>query len=285
LVNDTAHSSPATNVVLSPTPDLRVDAIVNPGNTFSGSTINLTYKVTNHGATANGSWVDKISQSRILPQDSSYTITIPVVIPNFIYGSYYIYVFTNSTASLYEGADQNNDVDHGNVLQVSLTATPDLRPVNVSLPSSVSNTQTVQVKWNDQNFGAYDNIEKNKGHYYVASGKCLIPCEVSSGGGSGYVICNPTPATTYRDSVGFGGSYWIDRIYLSTDSTGLNTSNAILLAEIPHGIQNSGLYVQDAVQPSVCGFGAISINTYNSISPNSNYPGGYSYTIPSNYPQ
>lgn len=313
LVNDSAHALPPTTVTLSPTPDLRVDSVVNPSPTFSGSTINLTYKVTNHGATANGSWIDKIYISKdplfnvntatllkfptpygtyypafdaiigrngILQQDSSYTVSVQVVVPNFIYGAYYIYVFTNATSTIYEGANQNNNVGQGNVMQVFLTSTPNLVPVNVAVPSSVSNTQTVNVSWNDKNQGAYDNIEKNKGHYYTKFGTC-IPCSTDN---QGNVVCASSPVSSFRDSIGFGGSYWLDRVYLSTDSTGLNLANATLLSEIPHGIPNSGWSVTDATQPTTCGYG-MSVNIYSAILPNTNYAGGFNYTIPDNLPQ
>jgi hypothetical protein len=312
LVNDTAHALPLTTVNLSPQPDLRVDTVFNPNNTFSGSTINITYKVVNHGgATANGSWIDKVyiskdplfnintatllkfptalgtyypsndaslsETNRIIPQDSSYTESIAAVIPNFIYGSYYIYVFTNQTASLYEGANQTNNVNHGNLLQVFLTPTPKLVPVNVSIPSNASNTQTVNVTWNINNQGAYDNIEKSKGHYAVPNGTCQIGC----GPLPPNTVCNPTTAISYRDSLGFGASYWIDRVYLSTDSTGLNFANAVLLADVPHGTQFSGWSTADVLQTFQCGV-KNDLNIYPAILPNSNFQSGYNYTLPAN---
>src|SRR5690606_23376178 len=143
------------NVILSPTPDLRVDSVFSPTTTFSGSTINVTYKVKNHGVlTPVGSkWVDSIfiSQSPLfersqciplklpkangsyypnavnanqfintqLQPDSSYTRNVEVVIPNFIFGTWFIYVKTNAAVSgesiLYEGALVNNNVNRSQV--------------------------------------------------------------------------------------------------------------------------------------------------------------------------
>ena len=65
---------------------------------------------------------------------------------------------------------------------------------------------------------------------------CQVPCRP----GPPNSICNA--ASVIRDSVVFGSSYWIDRVYLSTDSTGLNLANATLVKDTTHGVQNSGLY-------------------------------------------
>lgn len=141
--NDTARAPQAVAVTLSPTPDLRVDTVLTPSSVFSGSAINVTYKVKNYGVlTPSGSeWTDKfyISQSPLfninnaiplklrkandtyypnasdavvinkgqLQADSSLSRSTEVVIPNFIFGTYFIYVVTNSTNSLYEGALAN----------------------------------------------------------------------------------------------------------------------------------------------------------------------------------
>ncbi|MDQ6756568.1 MAG: hypothetical protein M3004_06500, partial [Bacteroidota bacterium] len=332
LVNDTAHALPATIVALTPQPDLRVDTIVNPNNTFSGSTINVTYRVKNYGATANGSWNDKIYISKdalfninnavllkypnsvfngydrseiyypandaiigfsgILQEDSAYTRTVSVVVPNFIYGSYYIYVFTDADKQLYEGPNEDNNVDHGNLLQVFLTATPKVVPINVSVPSNVGNTQTVLVGWKDQNQGAYDNIHKSKGHYYVQRGFCEIPCMVICD----KCVCYPTPGTTFIDSLGFGSSYWIDKVYLSTDSTGLDFGSATLLGEAPQG--SPYFSSPDGIQESKClpgrnygnSFNSLNpsnfnINTSSALLPNQQYPSAFNYKIPDNIPQ
>ncbi len=62
LANDTAHAPSPIAVTLSPAPDLRVDSLVTPATTFSGSTINIKYNVRNYGAITlpNNSWTDKV---------------------------------------------------------------------------------------------------------------------------------------------------------------------------------------------------------------------------------
>jgi len=121
------------------------------------------------------------------------------------------------------------------------------------------------VNWNILNTGFSDNLEKNKGHYYRLTGSCQI---------------NWLQLT---DSAGFGSSYWIDRVYLSTDSNGLN-GNAILIGEKTQGVLNSGISADYApylkcVQPGTDP-ATENINTFNVIKPGSNHPGELNFAVP-----
>ena len=301
VINDTARAPQAIAVSLSPTPDLRVDTVFTPSSVFSGSTIDITYKVRNYGVmTPSGSvWTDKlyISQSPIfninnatplkLPRingtyypnaenanitnntqllaDSSYTRTVQPVIPNFISGQWFIYVHTNATTSLYEGALANNNINN-KLLQVFLTPTPLLTINSLSVPLTIaSTTQPIGINWNIFNTGFNDNLEKNKGHHYRHTGFCQ------------------SNLLQLTDSAGFGSSYWVDRVYLSTDSTGIN-GNAILIGEKTQGVINSGIHADNApsykcVQPGT-NPASENINTFNVIRPGSNHPGELNFAIP-----
>ncbi|MGB3005899.1 MAG: CARDB domain-containing protein [Chitinophagaceae bacterium] len=308
-INDTARAPQAIAITLSPTPDLRVDTVFSPTTTFSGSTINLTYKVKNYGVlTPTGAvWTDKVyfSQSplfnintaiplklpknngsyyanatnaeftntgQLLP-DSVYIRSVQVVVPNYIFGTYFVFVFTNTTNSLYEGALSNNN-SNSNQIQVFLTPTPRLTVSSLTLPvTTASTTQPIGANWNTANTGFNDNIEKNKGHYFVQNGTCVVP-----------------PAgISIHESLGFGGSYWVDRVYLSTDSTGLNIANAVLVNSTTQGVLNSGLGVPDTLYPDFCqpsgtNPAQFNLNTSNVISQGSNHPKAASFTVPSNLP-
>lgn len=297
LINDTAHALPSTAVTLAPQPDLRVDTVTNPNNTFSGSTINVTYKVKNYNVNATGSWVDKIYISKdaifnintaillkyptaygtyyptsdmIIPhsnglqQDSSYTISLQAVVPNFIYGNYYVYVFTNANGNLYEGPNNNNNVSHGNLMQVFLTPTPKLVPQAITLATNVSTTQAVPVTWTDQNQGAYDNLQAFQGHYWQTFTH----------------NCGPgNNNLSYHDNLGPGASAWVDKVYISTDSSGLN-NNANLVYSYQQGNPNAfipvGPYPDRYCQVTV----PANVNTYPAIVPNSGYTAAYTYAVP-----
>lgn len=323
MTNNTGRAADSINVVLSPTPDLRVDTVVTPASVFSGSTIHLTYKVKNYGVLtpAGSSWSDRfyISQSPLfnintavplkfrklndsyypnaqdaivannvqLQADSAYTRAVEVVVPNFVFGSFFIYVVTNYNNGVYEGALANNNTGQSG-LQVFLTPTPQLTINAMTVPvATASTTQPIGINWNIFNTGFNNNIEKNKGHFYVKGGNCQIPPPPCPPGPPGSIcVTGPTtPGTLYRDSMGFGGSYWVDKVYLSTDAGGLNTASAIFIGEKPHGSQNSGLFVNETLQEDKClplgsNSSGMNQNTTNVILPGSNHPATFNFAVP-----
>ena len=304
VANDTAKKQTPILISLAPTPDLRVDSVFNPASTFSGSTINVTYKVKNYGTItpAGASWNDAVylSQSPLfdsstairlngvksndsyypntffagvnvntqLQPDSIYTRNVQVVIPNFIFGTWFIYVKANNNKVLYEGALSNNNINQS-LIQLYLTPTPKLTVNTLSVPvTAASVTQPIGINWNILNEGFKDNIEKNKGHYFVRpDGRC--PC-------SGY---NCVGLPRIADSLAQGSSYWLDRIYLSTDSSALNVNNAVLLSELKHGSQQfaGALYPDNMTS---CG-GSAPVNVAHALYPGSNFPKVLNFNMPS----
>ena len=321
--NDTAHLPQQIAVTLSPAPDLRVDTVFTPASTFSGNAINVTYKVHNYGVlTPAGSvWTDKfyISQSPFfdpdnavqlkfpkpngsyypnaanadyinnvqLENDETYTRSVQLVVPNFIFGSYFIYVVTNSNGGLYEGPAASNNTGRA-ALQVFLTPTPQLTITNLSVPlTTASVTQPIGINWSILNQGFTDNIEKNKGHYFVPLGQCFIPVPPC---GKPNCVSLPIPGTLYLDSLDLGSSYWIDRIYLSTNASAFDASQSLLVGTINHGIQNSGLNVIDNPKQPTCGSllqpGSNSgLNISNVILPKSTFPASLNFKVPNNLPE
>lgn len=322
-LNDTARAPNQIIITQPPVPDLRVDSVFTPASIFSGSTMNITYKVKNYGVVtpAGGQWVDSffISQNPLfdrnqciplnapkpngsyypnaagatvyntiqLNTDSSTTKNQQVVIPNFIFGTWFIYVKTNAGTTtgnyIYEGALNNNNVNQAQ-LQVYLTPTPRLTINSLIVPvTTASTTQPIGVNWNIKNEGFQDNIERNRGHYITMS-TCRVPCPPGSQNNNSICI----GPSVIRDSVVFGSSYWVDRVYLSTDPGGLNTANAVLVKEVKHGTENSGVYA-DAPAPtysfvSCPALASGNINISNVIQPAANFPKAENFTIPSNLP-
>jgi hypothetical protein len=319
-LNDTARAPNQIVITQPPVPDLRVDSVFTPASIFSGSAMNITYKVKNYGVVtpAGGVWTDSIfiSQNPLfdrnqctplsLPKgngsyypgafnasvfnnvqlnaDSTVTKNLQAVIPNFIFGTWFIYVKTNANTAangfIYEGALSNNNVGQAQ-MQVYLTPTPKLTVSTLTVSvSTASTTQPIGVNWNIKNEGFRDNIEKNRGHY-ITMGTCPVPCPPGSPPNS---ICYGPSVT--KDSVVFGSSYWIDRVYLSTDSTGLNIANAVLVKETNHGTANSGIYT-DAPGPSYSfvscpALAGGNINITNVINPASDFAKAENFIVPSN---
>ncbi len=314
VANDTARKETPMQIELAPTPDLRVESVFTPSSVFSGSTVNLTYQVKNYGVLTppGGSWIDSVfispnplfDRSNAIPltipkangsyypnafnagfmntaqlqPDSFYTRSINVVIPNFIFGTWFIYVKTNAKETggsvLYEGALNDNNLGQAQ-LQVYLTPTPKLTVQSLNVPvTTASTTQPIGVNWNIRNEGFTDNLEKNKGHYFLPT---IFRCPCSGGSSPGSDCIGPLK---YTDSLAQGSSYWVDRVYLSTEAGGLNISNAILLNEVKHGIQPfaGSLYPDDMEQ---CG-SASAVNIAHALYPNSNFPKALNFNLPSN---
>lgn len=312
-VNDTTHTANPINITLAPTPDLRVDSMFTAASTFSGSTVNVSYKVKNYGSLtpAGTSWQDVayLSQSTLfdsstaiklnrpktnnsyypntsfagttintqLQNDSVYYRNFEVVIPNYIFGTWFLHIKTNNNGTLYEGPAFNNNTNN-NPIQVYLTPTPKLTVNSVTLPvTQASITQPIGLNWNIYNDGFRDNIEKNRGHY-ISMSSCQVACPPGSPSNS---ICYGP--SVIRDSIAFGSSYWIDRVYLSADSSGLNLSAAVLLKEATHGTRYSGLYIdRDPDYISCPAVVSGNINVTNIINPGSDFPAVANFNIPSN---
>ena len=132
-------SSAPLPITLAPAPDLQVTSIstdANAGHVFQGQTLNVTYTVTNEGASTppdEPTWNDLIYFSLGTTLDleadpylgmsehqgglaagASYTVTVPVQVPSNLSGPYYLFVITNPPVdspigSVFEGANQNND--------------------------------------------------------------------------------------------------------------------------------------------------------------------------------
>lgn len=330
FTNDTARQIDPIVVTLTPTPDLRVDTVFTPATTFSGSIINVTYKVKNYGAlTPSGStWSDKlyisksplfvkknatelklskanetyypaynavIANNTLLQTDSTLARSVSVVVPNFISGTWFIHVVTNEDQKMYEGALAENN-ENNTAIQVLLTPTPQLTINSMNTPlTNVSTTQTIGVNWNVFNAGFYDNIEKNKGFYGRSEGLCNGGRRIGNGSstsginlnarGGGSETATVTVVPKEFDSLSWGSSYWVEKIYLSTDPLQLHTGTALFLGEVTKGIKDLGWYMPDDIISgnTHCGpeHGPVpSSSTANVLRPGSNHPNQFSFTVP-----
>jgi hypothetical protein len=311
--NDTARAPQSIAVTLSPTPDLRVDTVLTTASTFSGSTILLTYTVKNYGVVTppDAVWTDKyyisptanfnianaiqlklpkaneqyycnVSDAQTtnngffqLNANASTTGTIAVVIPNNISGTFFIHAVTNATNTLYEGALNNNNTNSKQI-QVYLTPTPVLDVSTLTVPyTNVSTTQPLGINWNINNGGFYDNIEKNQGHYAKQGLYCADFIIGYTNPGNQPIYA---PGYYYTDSLGWGSSYWNEKIYLSKDSGNINNANLIYIDKFNHGIQNSAPCFE--YNGNCLVGGNHDRNIYNIIKPTLNYPGNFLLNIP-----
>ncbi len=317
VANDTARTGQQLVISLAPAPDLRVDSVFAPLSAFSGSTINVSYKVKNYGVVtpAGQAWSDSvfISQNPLFDRNaciplafpksngsyypntvkggtaintqlnsgSTYTKSLSVVIPNFIFGTWFIYVKTNAATKsggfVYEGSLDGNNVNQAQ-MQIFLTPTPKLTVNSLTLPqTTASTTQTVGLNYVLKNEGFTDNFEKSKGHYLLRmTGRC--PCNAPPG-----CNCVCVGAPYFYDSLAQGSSYWIDRVYISTEAS-LNTATARLIGEKTYGKQFSGSDYFDDYTPAIqcsAGAGQGAHNVAYALYPGSEFPTDMNFKIPS----
>ena len=167
--------SDSFNILLSPSPDLQISSVITPINAFSGNNVQVTYTVKNKGVSVvnnQAQWLDNvyISFSPVfnmqtamllkgythygsLLKDSSYTTTLSVSIPPYIYGLYNIYVVTDVNNELYEAPFENNNTG-SNVINVYLSPPADLAMQNFTVPAIASTGAAAYITWSVKNVGA-----------------------------------------------------------------------------------------------------------------------------------
>ena len=210
--NDNAgFDAAATTVLLTPPPDLEVEAVTAPARARAGAAISITYTVANNGSSAvpNRSWTDSfhLSADRTLDGDDlllgsrtqgnsggplssldlaaqagnpSYSATASFTLPNGLSGDYYVIVHSDGGNVVFELDDQNN-VKAASVATTIVSEPADLVVSTVAAPAVVAAGGSARVDWTVANVGIGDTI--------VAS--------------------------------------WVDRIYLSADAT-LDGGDALL---------------------------------------------------------
>ncbi|MEA3445820.1 MAG: CARDB domain-containing protein, partial [Bacteroidota bacterium] len=172
--NNTGRNTSPLLVTLTPPPDLQVSSIITPNNTFSGLPINVTWTVKNFGsgATTTSYWHDMVYlttdevfdagnasmlgsfyHSGALQTDSTYTTTESFTIPANVFGTYYVFIYTDFYNQVYEHATENNNISGSDSITVFLTPPPDLQVTSLSHVASASNKESVALTWTVQNLG------------------------------------------------------------------------------------------------------------------------------------
>ena len=171
--NNLSHEP--VNIGLTPPPDLQVTSSIVPTIAFSGTTINIDWITKNAGAGAivNKTWTDRIYLSQqpifnpqvsttlgemnfnfnLLP-DGSYTGSKQVTLPGYITGNYYIFIYTDVNNTVFEHANESNNILRSAVFEIVLTPPPDLTVIDIQHPMAVSNNELMTISWTLKNTGA-----------------------------------------------------------------------------------------------------------------------------------
>ncbi len=147
-------------------PDLVVTSIVEPAFGFDGTTVEVTWTVTNQGGgPAPGAWVDAVylSEDAVTGGDTllapfghigplaaggQYTTTQNVTIPAGTNGDVYIIVVTDAQHSVSEpGAEGNNSLIASGATTIIQPNLPDLQVTQIAAPGMAITGQPITLAW------------------------------------------------------------------------------------------------------------------------------------------
>jgi hypothetical protein len=196
--NNNLKSSGAMAVTLSPYPDLQVAAATATNNAFSGDSIEVRWTVQNHGTgrTEPDNWFDTIflsdddslnfafigrnnirinetqlgiiKHSGALEVGQSYTTTAKMRLPHTIFGTRYVFVYTDirgGATQAEEGGVYEYNFNLNNwrsdSINIRLRPTPDLVAKPAQAPGAASLGEDIAVSWTVENQGADETFESS----------------------------------------------------------------------------------------------------------------------------
>jgi hypothetical protein len=171
--NNWTRSAAVAMIELSPLPDLDAVSVVTPSLSFSGETISVLYTVENDGTAPTGlkTWHDRIwlttdpgnpgefllatipHTANLLP-DSSYSKNVQLVVPNGIFGQYYVIVRTDFHDVVYEFAAETNNTLASDTIQILLNPPADLVITSFTIADTISSDFINPMSWTVTNMGA-----------------------------------------------------------------------------------------------------------------------------------
>ncbi|MCA2813573.1 MAG: hypothetical protein IM477_13910, partial [Microcystis sp. M090S1] len=176
--NNSGYDTTATNITLTPPPDLEFESLTIPNNARSGSSLSISYRVTNFGATEtpNYYWTDtfylssdnqlntatdinlgSVGQYGILYPGDGYDRTANFALPNTLTGTYYVFGVTDSGDQVFELDNVNNVTQSINQVQI-VSQPADLVVTDAIIPTTGEAGKTIQVQWTVKNQGTGDTI-------------------------------------------------------------------------------------------------------------------------------
>jgi len=176
--NNSGYDTTATNITLTPPPDLEFESLTIPNNARSGSSLSINYRVTNFGATEtpNYYWTDtfylssdnqlntatdinlgSVGQYGILYPGDGYDRTANFALPNTLTGTYYVFGVTDSGDQVFELNNVNNVTQSINQVQI-VSQPADLVVTNATIPTTGEAGKAISVQWTVKNQGTGDTI-------------------------------------------------------------------------------------------------------------------------------
>ncbi|NCS06775.1 MAG: hypothetical protein GPJ07_09250, partial [Microcystis aeruginosa G13-07] len=187
--NNSGYDTTATNITLTPPPDLEFESLTIPNNARSGSNLSINYRVTNFGATEtpNYYWTDtfylssdnqlntatdinlgSVGRYGILYPGDGYDRTANFSLPNTLTGTYYVFGVTDSGDQVFELNNVNNVTQSTNQVQI-VSQPADLVVTDAIIPTTGEAGKTISVQWTVKNQGPGDTIVNSWSDRLVAS--------------------------------------------------------------------------------------------------------------------
>ncbi len=265
--NHWAFEDPNNNRLATPfniiyrEPDLTVTNITVPANVISGSTVPITYTVTNRGtrATRTASWTDRIFLSQdpsldiydtvlgqtgygqVLAAGASYTETLNVRIPDGIQGDFDIIVYADSDAQT--DFSVTSDIGFG-LYGVKIGVPDELNPYDLASVASRSLGRGNVPQYEDE----ADKISSVPLPITLAPAPHLQVTAISSDANAGHVFQGQTLDVTYTVTNTGAATpptmpMWDDLIYFSADTNlDLKADTYLGMVEHMHGLGAGASY-------------------------------------------
>ncbi|NCS52426.1 MAG: hypothetical protein GPJ23_08650, partial [Microcystis aeruginosa G13-05] len=187
--NNSGYDTTATNITLTPPPDLEFESLTIPNNARSGSNLSINYRVTNFGATEtpNYYWTDtfylssdnqlntatdinlgSVGRYGVLYPGDGYDRTANFSLPNTLTGTYYVFGVTDSGDQVFELNNVNNVTQSTNQVQI-VSQPADLVVTDAIIPTTGEAGKTISVQWTVKNQGPGDTIVNSWSDRLVAS--------------------------------------------------------------------------------------------------------------------
>lgn len=172
-VPETNNARASAIALTAPGVDLQASNVAAPNPLYSGQTTNITWAVTNFGATQtlSADWTDYVVLSRdsvidqtdrvvgyqqhagALAGGASYNAALDVFIPAGLTGDYSLFVITDRNIAVVENNESNN-TSAGLPTVLQLPPPSDLNITHITPPANAAPGETATFSWTTQNSGA-----------------------------------------------------------------------------------------------------------------------------------
>lgn len=176
--NNSLITAQPINIILAPTPNLVVNSVTVPTETFSGVPMLVTWAVTNQGTgpTSSPLWYDAVylstdtnfgndtflghapNQAYLAPGEA-YASGALVTIPRSLNGTHYIFVKSDYANYVFENLDENDNITMSGPVFINLTPPPDLRVGAINPPLNAFSGSGVQISYAITNYGLGQTLE------------------------------------------------------------------------------------------------------------------------------